>query len=350
MEPILHLSLPVADLDAARAFYVDTLGCSPGQRGADGMDIWFYGLQLTLQHRPDEVVRDDQQGVRHFGVTFDRAALDALLTRLQALPVRWVSTVSTDTVGALRGKTSAKLADPSGNVIEFKAYDDPSLALGTPAGKGEYPRYVPSAAGDVIIRPAAARDVERIAEIMHGEPMPELLALVGDPERASKFGKGLVMLERIPNAARPTVVAERDGAVVGVLQYTLGPSDQGVTMEGVRLALKVAGPVRFARGLPRLRARQRVELVPPPEAFYVAELHVDPARRSEGVGARLLAWADDEAARLGRTSMALTTHSSNRARHLYERAGYVVTGERTDPGYERYTGIPGRVLMEKRLS
>jgi ribosomal protein S18 acetylase RimI-like enzyme len=90
--------------------------------------------------------------------------------------------------------------------------------------------------------------------------------------------------------------------------------------------------------------------MPPPDAFYIAELHVDPTRRSEGIGARLLAWADDEATRLGRTRLALNTYSTNRARHLYDRAGYSVTRERTDPRYERYTGIPGRVLMEKRLS
>jgi hypothetical protein len=34
--------------------------------------------------------------------------------------------------GALRGKTGAKIADPSGNVIELKSYDDPSAALGVP--------------------------------------------------------------------------------------------------------------------------------------------------------------------------------------------------------------------------
>jgi extradiol dioxygenase family protein len=132
VDPILHLSIPVKDLEAARDFYVDTLGCRLGASGIDGVDIWFYGLQLTLQPRPDEVLPDDQQGTRHFGVTLDRAELDALMTRLQALPVRWVSPLSTDTTGAVRGKTSAKLADPSGNVIEFKSYDDPRAALGTP--------------------------------------------------------------------------------------------------------------------------------------------------------------------------------------------------------------------------
>jgi extradiol dioxygenase family protein len=130
VDPILHLSLPIADLDAARAFYVDALGCSPGQLVDGGMDVWFYGLQLTLQQPPDQVLPDDQQGARHFGVTLDRAVLDELMARLEGLPVRWINRVSTDTVGTFRGKTSARLADPSGNIIELKSYDDAGAALG----------------------------------------------------------------------------------------------------------------------------------------------------------------------------------------------------------------------------
>ena len=132
MDPILHLSIPVDDLDAAREFYVDRLGCTPGQAGDFGMDVWFYGLQLTLQLHPDQVLPEERQGCRHFGVTLDRPALDRLLVRLESQPIRWISPVSTDTEGTLRGKTSAKVADPSGNVIELKSYDDPKAALGAP--------------------------------------------------------------------------------------------------------------------------------------------------------------------------------------------------------------------------
>ena len=51
VDTFLHLSLPVLDLDRAVAFYVDVLGCTAGRsRPEQGFaDVWFHGLQLTLQ-------------------------------------------------------------------------------------------------------------------------------------------------------------------------------------------------------------------------------------------------------------------------------------------------------------
>ena len=54
MQPILHLSLPVRDLDEARRFYVDVLGCTAGRARQGYQDVWFYGMQVTLHDRPDE--------------------------------------------------------------------------------------------------------------------------------------------------------------------------------------------------------------------------------------------------------------------------------------------------------
>jgi hypothetical protein len=126
MEPVLHLSLPVADLDAAQAFYVDALGCDLGRVRDEFVDVWFFGMQLTLQHRPEQVLPDGQHGVRHFGVTLGRDEIEALLERLRrsSRPVRWITPLETAVDAALDGKTSVKLADPSGNVIELKAYPD----------------------------------------------------------------------------------------------------------------------------------------------------------------------------------------------------------------------------------
>jgi hypothetical protein len=47
--------------------------------------------------------------------------------------------------------------------------------------------------------------------------------------------------------------------------------------------------------------------------------------------------------------MALTTLTTNPARRLYERFGFEVSGEATDPEFERLTGAAGNVLYVKRL-
>jgi len=200
------------------------------------------------------------------------------------------------------------------------------------------------------IRPAVAADVGRIGTIMNDPPGPEMLAMVGDRAIATAFANGLLELEGIPNPERPTMVAEIDGRVVGFLQYTLGASPMKIGLAQIRVALCVAGPIRLVRSIPKQRARQRVDVPAPPDAFYIAEFHVDPALRGQGIGSRLLDWADGEGRRAGRLHLALNTHSTNRARALYERHGFKVTKTREDPEYERYAGIPGRVLMEKWLT
>ena len=125
--PRLHLSLPVTDLDTALAFYVGVLGCPSGRRRDGWADVDFYGCQLTLQERPDEV--PPTPGSRHFGVTLDRADWERLVERLSAAGVRWLSEPATSYAGTDREQTKAMLADPSGNAVELKTYADVDAAL-----------------------------------------------------------------------------------------------------------------------------------------------------------------------------------------------------------------------------
>ena len=129
MQPILHLSVPVRDMDEAREFYVHTLGCQAARARADFTDIWFYGMQVTLQDRPDEAVSTPGRGSRHFGVTLGRDEFDVLIDRLGDRGVTWITRVSTDDEGLVTEQTKAKIADPSGNVIELKTYRDVDAAL-----------------------------------------------------------------------------------------------------------------------------------------------------------------------------------------------------------------------------
>jgi extradiol dioxygenase family protein len=123
--PVLHLSLPVDDLHAARDFYERTLGCRIGREREDWFDAWFFGLQLTLQLRPQEVTDVSQQGVRHFGVVLPALAdFDELVHRVAASGHAWISKPEIHSDAELNGKLGGKLADPSGNIIEIKFYAD----------------------------------------------------------------------------------------------------------------------------------------------------------------------------------------------------------------------------------
>ena len=123
--PVLHLSLPVDDLHAARDFYENTLGCRIGREREDWFDAWFYGLQLTLQLRPLEVMTVSQQGVRHFGVVLPSLTeFDELVNRVAASEHPWISKPKMHNDAELNGKLGGKLADPSGNIIEIKFYAD----------------------------------------------------------------------------------------------------------------------------------------------------------------------------------------------------------------------------------
>jgi len=94
------------------------------------MDVWFFGLQLTLQEQPDQVLPLERQGRRHFGVTLAGGEFDGLVARLETAPdTRWLAAVATDHAGTPREQTKCKLADPAGNVIELKTYADPGAAF-----------------------------------------------------------------------------------------------------------------------------------------------------------------------------------------------------------------------------
>ena len=122
-QPVLHLSLPVNDLRAARDFYEHTLGCRIGRTREDWFDAWFFGLQLTLQLRPLEVIDTSRQGVRHFGVVLPSLSeFNDLVKRIHASGCQWISKPENQTDAELSGKLGGKLADPSGNIIEIKYY------------------------------------------------------------------------------------------------------------------------------------------------------------------------------------------------------------------------------------
>lgn len=201
----------------------------------------------------------------------------------------------------------------------------------------------------LVIREASAADAKRVAEIIAGEPGREAVGIAGDAERARRFGMGRALLSTDAPSWQGTIVAERDGEVVGVLQPGLRAEAMKVTLGLVWLALRVFGPLGIVRAWPRGQARRRVQIGAPQDAYHIGELDVDPRCRNQGIGGALLDHAESDARKHGYKRMSLVTTTVNPARRLYERHGFEVKETRTDPDYERYTGIEGRLLMTKEL-
>ncbi|MBV9017079.1 MAG: GNAT family N-acetyltransferase [Alphaproteobacteria bacterium] len=86
-----------------------------------------------------------------------------------------------------------------------------------------------------------------------------------------------------------------------------------------------------------------IVLVPKPSHLLLDNIAVRPDRQGSGLGRRLIAFAEDEARRLGYRELRLYTHekmTENIA--LYQRVGFVETGRGRQAGYDR-------VFMTKRL-
>lgn len=203
---------------------------------------------------------------------------------------------------------------------------------------------------DLTFRKATPEDTERIAEIIHGEPGRAAVGTCGSVERARRIGYAMV---RIPGSSQGwdrSVLGELDGEAVVVLQAGEQLGGTRVTPALALQAIRIFGPIGAIRLLPRTRLQARLTPPAPPGSYHIAELHAHPQHRSRGHGGAALDYAEEDARKCGHRHMSLVTDSTNPARRLYERHGFRVVETRTDPAYERLTGIPGRHLMVKELT
>jgi extradiol dioxygenase family protein len=130
--PPFHLAFPVHDLDAARDFYGNLLGCPEGRSAPEWIDFDFYGHQIVAHHAPDMEPRkhgNDVDGhhvpVPHFGAVLSMAEWKALADRLTAAGARFVIEPNIRFAGLPGEQATMFFLDPSGNAIEIKAMRDP---------------------------------------------------------------------------------------------------------------------------------------------------------------------------------------------------------------------------------
>jgi len=131
MQPF-HLAFPVTDLEKARAFYGDVLGCPEGRSSAEWVDFNFHGHQIVAhlcQNMNSDVSRSEVDGhgvpVRHFGLVMTMPDWEVLAARLKALGTQFIIAPYIRFKGEPGEQATLFFLDPFGNAIEFKAFQNP---------------------------------------------------------------------------------------------------------------------------------------------------------------------------------------------------------------------------------
>ncbi|GAA4486021.1 VOC family protein [Gluconacetobacter asukensis] len=125
-----HLAFPVDDLDAARHFYGEVLGCPEGRSSDSWIDFDLFGNQIVTHCTGP---RDPQGGtgsgavdghnvpIPHFGVVLDMESWEALAERVRAHNIPFVLEPQVRFKGLPGEQATMFFFDPAGNALEFKA-------------------------------------------------------------------------------------------------------------------------------------------------------------------------------------------------------------------------------------
>lgn len=130
MKNLFHLAFPVNDLDAARDFYGGLLGCEEGRSSEHWIDFNLYGHQIVAHLAPDSGVKaanevdSDSVPVPHFGIVMEMDKWRELAERLRSSGVKFVIEPKIRFAGEVGEQATMFFLDPSGNALEFKAFND----------------------------------------------------------------------------------------------------------------------------------------------------------------------------------------------------------------------------------
>ena len=126
-----HLAVPVRNLAEAQSFYGDLLGCSEGRSAADWVDFNFFGHQLVahlVENCSASSAYNPVDGhdvpVPHFGVVLSMPEWKALADRLVAAGIQFLIEPGIRFKGEVGEQATMFFRDPSGNALEFKAFED----------------------------------------------------------------------------------------------------------------------------------------------------------------------------------------------------------------------------------
>jgi uncharacterized protein len=128
---IFHLAFPVSDLEEAKRFYVEGLGCGLGRESAKALTLDLRGHQLVAHLAPHPP--ETQRGIypRHFGLVLTAEAdWQAVVDRARAKGLKFYQEPRRRYAGTRIEHRTVFLEDPFHNLLEFKYYVHESAIFG----------------------------------------------------------------------------------------------------------------------------------------------------------------------------------------------------------------------------
>ena len=137
-----HLAVGVHDLVAAREFYGELLGCAEGRSSERWVDFNFFGHQFVVHVDPGKDACDPAVDVTnavdghavpvpHFGVVLEWHAWQHLSAKLKSANIEFLIEPHIRFAGEVGEQATMFFYDPSGNALEFKAFQDETQIFAT---------------------------------------------------------------------------------------------------------------------------------------------------------------------------------------------------------------------------
>ena len=130
---VFHLAYTVTDLDSARRFYGELLGCQEGRSTDTWVDFNFFGNQLSLhvgevvkRSKANSEVDNISVPIPHFGCVLEWNSFDDLADKLQSTGIKFIVEPNVRFKDLPGEQMTMFFEDYSGNAIELKAYRNPT--------------------------------------------------------------------------------------------------------------------------------------------------------------------------------------------------------------------------------
>jgi extradiol dioxygenase family protein len=128
-----HLAIPVSNLEKARKFYREVIGCTEGRSDTQWVDFDFFGHQLVIhldENAQDQRMKSSNEvdgydvPIPHFGVVLEWKIWHELADRLKEEGINFGIEPYIRFKGLPGEQATMFFYDPSGNALEFKSFRD----------------------------------------------------------------------------------------------------------------------------------------------------------------------------------------------------------------------------------